>query len=137
MNKYRYIKVSGAYMSGYDGFVSTDNPIFYKIAFLKDGAVHAVQYTNNLALSSNAKSMEALSSNTKPMREVEPPSPQFVKTWNIDLSKYANYQECDALRLQFIVSTSATPITMASVVPADMLHATCSTKLSDSSHDPI
>jgi hypothetical protein len=125
MKKYRYIKVSGAYMSGYDGFVSTDNPIFYKIAFLKDGAVRAVQYTNNLALSSNAK-REPSPETSFVNREV----PQdFTKTWNIDLSKYANYQECDALRLQFIVSTSATPITMASVVPADMLHATCSTKL--------
>lgn len=114
--KYRYIKVSGAYMSGYDGFVSTDNPIFYKIAFLKDGAVHAVQYTNNLALSSNTK-----------LRAT--PAPDYSKTWNMDMSKYANYQECDALRLQFIVSASATPITMASVVPADMLHATCSTTL--------
>lgn len=117
MKKYRYIKVSGAYMSGYAGHVSTDDPIFYKLAFLKDGAVHAVQYTNNLALPSGAKA--------KPLKA---PSPDF-KTWNIDLSKYANYQECDALRLQFIVSTSATPITMDSVVPADMLHATCSTKL--------
>lgn len=124
MKKYRYIKVSGAYMSGYDGFVSTDNPIFYKIAFLKDGAVHAVQYTNNLVLSSNTKLLRG-------------PSPEYAKTWNIDLSKYANYQECDALRLQFIVSTSATPITMASVVPADMLHATCSTTLSNSHKEPI
>lgn len=103
-------------MSGYSGPVSTDDPTFYKIAFLKDGAVHAVQYTNNLALSSNTKQMKA-------------PVPDFDKNWNIDLSKYANYQECDALQLQFIVSTSATPITMDSVVPADMLHATCSTKL--------
>lgn len=115
MNKYRYIKVSGAHMSGYAGHVSTDDAIFYKIAFLKDGAVHAVQYTNNLALSSDTN----------------------AKSWNIDLSKYANYQECDALQLQFIVSDSATPITMDSVAPADMLHATCSTKLSDSSHEAI
>lgn len=132
MNKYRYIKVSGAYMSGYDGFVSTDNPIFYKIAFLKDGAVHAVQYTNNLALSSNTKRK---ATPTTPFAAT--PETPFAKTWNIDLSKYANYQECDALRLQFIVSTSATPITMASVVPADMLHATCSTTLSNSHNEPI
>lgn len=52
------------------------------------------------------------------------------------MSKYANYQECDALRLQFIVSTSSTPITIASVAPADNLHVTCSTKLSGSHKDP-
>lgn len=128
MKKYRYIKVSGAYMSGYEGFVSTDNPIFYKIAFLKDGAVHAVQYTNNLALPSGT--------NAKMLKAPVPDTDTNAKNWTIDLSKYANYQECDALRLQFIVSVSATPITMDSVVPADMLHATCSTKLSGSQHEP-
>lgn len=45
------------------------------------------------------------------------------------MSKYANYQQCDAVQLQFLVSTSELPITMASVVPADMLRATCSTAL--------
>lgn len=121
MNKYRYIKVSGVHMSGYDGHVSTDDAIFYKIAFLKDGAVHAVQYTNNLALPSgtNAKSLKMPSSSID----------TNAKNWNIDLSMYANYKECDALQLQFIVSDYATPITMDSVVPADMLHATCSTTL--------
>ena len=107
MKKYRYIKVIGAHMSGYGGEISLDDAVFYKLAFLKGGAVQAVQYTNNLALSSDMS----------------------VKNWNLDMSKYANYQQCDAVRLQFLVSTSDLPITMASVVPADMLRATCSTAL--------
>lgn len=107
MKKYRYIKVIGAHMSGYGGEISQDDAVFYKLAFLKGGAVQAVQYTNNLALSSDTS----------------------ARNWALDMSKYANYQQCDAVRLQFLVSTSEIPITMASVVPADMLRATCSTAL--------
>lgn len=107
MKKYRYIKVSGAHMAGYNGEVSQNDATFYKLAFLHNGVVHAVQYTNNLALSSDAS----------------------TKTWNIDMSKYANYQQCDAVRMQFLVSTSGLPITMDNVVPVDMLHVTCSTAL--------
>lgn len=107
MKKYRYIKVIGAHMSGYGGEISPDDAVFYKLAFLKNGAVQTVQYTNNLALSSDTS----------------------ARNWTLDMSKYANYQQCDAVRLQFLVSTSELPITMASVVPADMLRATCSTEL--------
>ena len=115
MNKYRYIKVVGAHMSGYAGAISLDDAIFHKIAFLKDGNVYAVQYTNNLALSSDTN----------------------ARNWNIDMSKYENYQECDAVQLQFIVSVSSTPITIDSVVPAAMLRVTCSTALSGSHSEPI
>lgn len=45
------------------------------------------------------------------------------------MSKYANYQQCDAVRMQFLVSLSGLPITMDNVVSADMLHVTCSTAL--------
>ena len=107
MKKYRYIKFIGAHMSGYGGEISQGDAVFYKLAFLKNGAVQAVQYTNNLALSSDTS----------------------ARNWALDMSKYANYQQCDAVRLQFLVSTSEIPITMASVVPADMLRATCSTAL--------
>ena len=107
MKKYRYIKVIGAHMSGYGGEISPDDAVFYKLAFLKNGAVQTVQYTNNLALSSDTS----------------------ARNWALDMSKYANYQQCDAVQLQFLVSTSEIPITMASVVPADMLRATCSTAL--------
>lgn len=107
MKKYRYIKVSGAHMSGYSGAVSQNDATFYKLAFLHNGTVQAVQYTNNLALSSDMS----------------------AKTWTIDMSKYANYQQCDAVRMQFLASTSGLPITMDNVVPVDMLHVTCSTAL--------
>lgn len=107
MKKYRYIKVIGAHIAGYGGEISQDDAVFYKLAFLKNGAVQTVQYTNNLALSSDTS----------------------ARNWALDMSKYANYQQCDAVRLQFLVSTSEIPITMASVVPADMLRATCSTAL--------
>lgn len=107
MKKYRYIKVIGAHMSGYSGAVSQNDATFYKLAFLNNGTVQAVQYTNNLALSSDMS----------------------AKTWTIDMSKYANYQQCNAVRMQFLASTSGLPITMDNVASADMLHVTCSTAL--------
>ena len=103
MAKYRYIKVNGAHMSGYT--VSASNPILYKIAFMKNGAIYSVQYTGNIALSSDKNAMQ----------------------WNMDMSKYANYQQCDAVQLLVLVSTSA--ITSADVITADKLQVTCSTAL--------
>lgn len=107
MQKYRYIKVSGAHMSGYDGTVDQDNAIFYKLAFMHNGTVQTAQYTNNLALSSDVS----------------------AKAWNIDMSKYANYQQCDALRMQILVSASGAAVTADSVVPTSVLTAACSTTL--------
>lgn len=75
MAKYRYIKVNGAHMGGYDGNISASNPLLYKVAFMKNGAIYSVQYTNNIALSSDKNAMQ----------------------WNIDMSKYNNYQKCDAV----------------------------------------
>lgn len=105
MAKYRYIKVNGAHMAGYDGNISTSNPLLYKVAFIKNGVIFAVQYTNNIALSSDKNAMQ----------------------WNIDMSKYAGYQQCDAVQLSVMVSTSA--ITSADVLTADKLQVTCSTAL--------
>lgn len=105
MAKYRYIRVNGAHMSGYAGVVSAENATLYKIAFLKNGVIQAVQYTNTLALSSDADAMQ----------------------WTIDMSKYANYRQCDAVRLLVMVSTTA--ITSAGVRTAEQLQATCSTSL--------
>ena len=104
MAKYRYIKVNGAHMSGY-GAISASNPILYKIAFMKSGAIYAVQYTANLALSSDKNAMQ----------------------WSIDMSKFANYQRSDAVQLLVQVSTSA--ITSADVITSDKLQVTCSTAL--------
>ena len=105
MAKYRYIKVSGAHMSGYNGAINASNPLLYKVAFMKNGAIYSVQYTGNLALSSDKNAMQ----------------------WNIDMSKFANYQECDAVQLLVQVSTSA--ITSADVITSDKLQVTCSTAL--------
>lgn len=105
MAKYRYIKVNGAHMAGYGGAINASNPLLYKIAFMKNGVIYAVQYTNNIALSSDKNAMQ----------------------WNIDMSKYAGYQQCDAVQLSVQVSTSA--ITSADVLTADKLQATCSTAL--------
>ena len=105
MAKYRYIKVSGAHMSGYAGAINASNPLLYKVAFMKDGTIYAVQYTDNIALSSDKNAMQ----------------------WNIDMSKYAGYQQCNAVQLLVMVSTSA--ITSADVLTADKLQATCSTTL--------
>lgn len=105
MAKYQYIKVNGAHMSGYDGNISASNPLLYKVAFMKNGTIYAVQYTGNLALSSDKNAMQ----------------------WNIDMSKYAGYQNCDAVQLLVQVSTSA--ITSADVLTADKLQVTCSTAL--------
>lgn len=105
MAKYRYIKVNGAHMSGYGGNISASNPLLYKVAFMKNGVIHTVQYTGNLALSSDKNAMQ----------------------WSMDMSKYAGYQQCDAVQLSLQVSTSA--ITSADVITADKLQATCSTAL--------
>lgn len=105
MAKYRYIKVNGAHMSGYGGHIDASNPLLYKIAFMQNGVVKAVQYTNNLALSTDKNVMQ----------------------WNIDMSKYSGYQQCDAVQLLVQVSTSA--ITSADVLTADKLQVTCSTAL--------
>lgn len=105
MAKYRYIRVNGAHMSGYAGVVSAENATLYKIAFLKSGVIQAVQYTNTLALSSDADAMQ----------------------WTIDMSRYANYRQCDAVRLLVMVSTTA--ITSTGVRTAEQLQATCSTSL--------
>lgn len=105
MAKYRYIKVNGAHISGYAGAVNTSNPTIYKVAFMKNGAIYAVQYTNTLALSSDSNAMQ----------------------WNMDMSKYTHYQQCDAVQLSVLVSTSA--ITSADVLTADKLQVTCSTAL--------
>lgn len=105
MAKYRYIKVNGAHMSGYPGAVNASNPTLYKIAFMKNGAIYAVQYTDTLALSSDKNTMQ----------------------WNMDMSKYAHYQQCDAIQLSVLVSTSA--ITSADVPTADKIQVTCSTAL--------
>ena len=105
MSRYRYIKVNGAHMAGYGGAINASNPLLYKIAFLKNGVVKTVQYTNNLALSSDKHAMQ----------------------WSMDMSKYAGYQQCDAVQLSVQVSTSA--ITSADVITADKLQVTCSTEL--------
>lgn len=105
MAKYRYITVNGAHMSGYGGAINANNPTIYKIAFVKNGAIHAVYYANNLALSSDVNAMQ----------------------WNMDMSKYTNYQQCDAIQLSVLVSTSA--ITSADVPTADKIQVTCSTAL--------
>ena len=105
MAKYRYIKVNGAHMSGYDGNINASNPLLYKVAFMKNGAIYTVQYTANLALSSDKNAMQ----------------------WNIDMSKFANYQKSDAVQLLVQVSTSA--ITSADVISEDKLQVTCSTEL--------
>lgn len=47
--------------------------------------------------------------------------------WNMDMSKYTHYQQCDAVQLSVLVSTSA--ITSADVLTADKLQVTCSTAL--------
>ena len=103
MAKYRYIKVNGAHMSGYT--VSASNPILYKIAFMKNGAIYSVQYTGNIALSSDKNAMQ----------------------WNMDMSKYTHYQQCDAIQLSVLISASA--ITSADVLTADKLQVICSTAL--------
>lgn len=105
MAKYRYIKVNGAHISGYPGTVNASNPTLYKVAFMKNGAIYAVQYTDTLALSSDKNAMQ----------------------WGMDMSKYTHYQQCDAVQLSVLVSTSA--ITSADVLTADKLHVTCSTAL--------
>ena len=105
MDKYRYIKVNGAHMAGYGGHISASNPLLYKVAFMKNGAIYSVQYTNNIALSSDKNAIQ----------------------WNIDMSKFANYQNSDAVQLLVQVSTSA--ITSADVITADKLQVTCSTAL--------
>ena len=105
MAKYRYIKVNGAHMSGYPGAVNASNPTLYKIAFIKNGAIYAVQYTDTLALSSDKNAMQ----------------------WNMDMSKYTHYQQCDAIQLSVLVSTSA--ITSADVITTDKLQVTCTTAL--------
>nr|DAN61161.1 MAG TPA: tyrosine phosphatase family protein [Caudoviricetes sp.] len=105
MAKYRYIKVNGAHMSGYPGAVNASNPTLYKIAFMKNGAIYAVQYTDTLALSSDKNAMQ----------------------WNMDMSKYTHYQQCDAVQLSVLVSMSA--ITSADVPTADKLKVTCTTAL--------
>lgn len=105
MAKYRYIKVNGAHMSGYPGAVNASNPTLYKIAFMKNGAIYAVQYTDTLALSSDKNAMQ----------------------WNMDMSKYTHYQQCDAVQLSVLVSTSA--ITSADVITTDKLQVTCTTAL--------
>ena len=105
MAKYRYIKVNGAHMSGYPGTINASNPTLYKIAFMKNGAIYAVQYTDTLALSSDKNTMQ----------------------WNMDMSKYTHYQQCDAVQLSVLVSTSA--ITSADVLTADKIQVTCSTAL--------
>lgn len=105
MAKYRYIKVNGAHMSGYPGAVNASNPTLYKIAFMKNGAIYAVQYTDTLALSSDKNTMQ----------------------WNMDMSKYAHYQQCDAIQLSVLVSTSA--ITSADVLTVDKLQVACTTAL--------
>lgn len=92
-------------MSGYTAHIDASNPLLYKIAFMKSGTIYAVQYTGNLALSSDKNAMQ----------------------WNIDMSKYAGYQNSDAVQLLVQVSTSA--ITNANVLTADKLQVTCSTAL--------
>lgn len=105
MAKYRYIKVNGAHISGYPGAVNASNPTLYKIAFMKNGAIYTVQYTDTLALSSDKNAMQ----------------------WNMDMSKYTHYQQCDAIQLSVLISTSA--ITSADVLTADKLKVTCTTAL--------
>ena len=105
MANYRYIKVNGAHMSGYPGAVNASTPTLYKIAFMENGAIYAVQYTDTLALSSDKN----------------------AKQWNMDMSKYTHYQQCDAIQLSVLVSMSA--ITSADVITADKLKVTCTTAL--------
>lgn len=105
LTKYRYIKVNGAHMSGWGGIPKPSEPTVYKIAFLQNGAVHGVLYTNTLALSTDTDETQ----------------------WNIDMSKYSHYQDCDAVQLLVLVSTGA--ITSADVVAADQLQVICSVSL--------
>ena len=98
MSKYRYLKVNGAHMSGYGGVYSTSNPIFHKIAFIKNNAIVAVQYTNNLALTTDTTSKE----------------------WVIDMNKYSNYSDADSVRFMISVGGSV-EITEANVVTMSAL----------------
>lgn len=105
--KYRYIKVNGAHMSGYGGAVTAAEPTLYKIAFLKSGVIGAVKYTDNLALQTDAT----------------------MKQWTMDMSKYAQYQQYDAVQLSVLISTAA--ITSGDVLDTSVLQVTCSTTLEE------
>lgn len=105
MAKYRYIKVNGAHMSGYGGTTTAADPTLYKIAFLKSGVIGAVKYTDNISLTTDTT----------------------TKQWTMDMSKYAKYQQYDAVQLSVLISTAA--ITNADVLSASVLQVTCSTTL--------
>lgn len=105
MAKYRYIKVNGAHMSGYGGATTAADPTLYKVAFLKSGVIGAVKYTDNIALSSDPT----------------------TKQWTMDMSKYAQYQQYDAVQLSVLISTAA--ITSGDVLSTSALQVTCTTTL--------
>ena len=107
MAKYRYIKVNGAHMSGYGGATTAADPTLYKIAFLKSGVIGAVKYTDNIALQTDAT----------------------MKQWTMDMSKYAQYQQYDAVQLSVLISTAA--ITSGDVLDTSVLQVTCSTTLEE------
>lgn len=98
MSKYRYLKINGAHMSGYGGAYSTSEPVFHKIAFIKNNTIVGVQYTNNLALTTDATSKE----------------------WVIDMSKYSSYSDADSVRFMISVGGSV-EITEANVVTTSAL----------------
>lgn len=107
MAKYRYIKVNGAHMSGYGGATTAADPTLYKIAFLKSGVIGAVKYTDNIALQTDAT----------------------MKQWTMDMSKYTQYQQYDAVQLSVLISTAA--ITSGDVLDTSVLQVTCSTTLEE------
>lgn len=106
MSKYRYLKVNGAHMSGYGGAYTISEPVFHKIAFLKNNTITSVNYTNNLALSTDTTSKE----------------------WVIDISKQTSYSDADAVRFM-IMPAGAVEISESNVVPTSALHIVASAKL--------
>lgn len=106
MSKYRYLKVNGAHMSGYGGAYTISEPVFHKIAFLKNNTITSVNYTNNLALSTDTTSKE----------------------WVIDISKQTGYSDADAVRFM-IMPAGAVEISESNVVPTSALHIVASAKL--------
>lgn len=106
MSKYRYLKVNGAHMSGYGGAYTISEPVFHKIAFLKNNTITSVNYTNNLALSTDNTSKE----------------------WVIDISKQTGYSDADAVRFM-IMPAGAVEISESNVVPTSALHIVASAKL--------
>lgn len=106
MTKYRYLKVNGAHMSGYGGAYTISEPVFHKIAFIKNNVITSVDYTNNIALSTDNTSKE----------------------WVIDMSKHTGYSDADAVRFM-IMSTGAVEITESDIVPAANLHIVATAKI--------